>query len=110
MKNPRLSPYVTNLPPCAYSLLCRARRLPVAGLRRRPCWWFRWQTTRLLNEGLPGGESVAGIIGLHSRLPAGAWQAYDDFFCVCRYLGLTEEQILLLLLLRFSTEPRGLMA
>lgn len=104
MKNAHVHPLVANLPPCVACLLSRVRCLPVDCLPPHPDWWFGFQFTRLLNGGLPPGVTVQAVIGLPAALPADARRAYDTFFDFCRRLGLTEEQVLLLVLLRLSTE------
>lgn len=106
MKNTQSHPLIANLPPCCSTLLGRARRLPLDCLTHHPRWWFRLQIAWLLSRGLPAGESVQSVIGLPARLTEDEHRAYNEFFSVCRYLGLTEEQILLLLLVWLSTEPR----
>lgn len=106
MKNQRLHPLVANLPPCCQFLMWQARRLPAHCLPRRPAWWFRLQFTRLLNGGLSADENVQSVIGLPAHLPEIEYDAYNAFLSTCRRWGLTEEQILLLLLIWLRTEPQ----
>lgn len=106
MKNQHPHPLVANLPPCCQFLMWQARRLPAHRLPRRPAWWFRLQFTRLLNGGLPADENVQSVIGLPAHLPETERDAYNVFLNTCRRRGLTEEQILLLLLIWLYTEPQ----
>lgn len=104
MKNEQTHPIIANLPSCASCLLRQARRLPSRRLIHHPRWWYRWQLERLANGNMPDGENVEQVIGLSPRLSADERRIYDDFFYLCRLRGLTEEQILLLLLVWLSTD------
>ncbi len=99
MKNTQLHPLVANLPTGSLPLMRRARELPTTVLTRRPAWWLHMQLMLLSTGRLHLTCSIPRFIGLPPRLPYPHRQVYIIFLRDCRHQGLTEEQILLLLLL-----------